>query len=101
MLPGDALKLALAELHIHPTSDCPCDAHIAVMNAWGLARCHEERATIAAWLRDGYNHWGWAGRLAYAARAVTTGAAFALPLGDPFGYLVDLALARCAEPYTG
>lgn len=92
MLPGDALKSVLADIEIHPNGTCPCDEYIQQMNAWGLARCRLERATIVGWLRAGYAAWGWRGRLAYAARAVVTGAAFTVPWDDPIGFIVDKAL---------
>jgi hypothetical protein len=66
------------------------------MDIWGIEGCEKNKDTIVGWLSEGQTRWGWAEKVAAAARAVKTGLAFRLDLSDPFRSLVDIAI-RNAE----
>ena len=95
--PGTELGAMLRTLGIAPGAGCDCKAKQATMDQWGVAKCRERRDEIVGWIREGAPRWGWVERVKAAALAVTTGLAWQLDPTDPYGSLVDLAIARAAE----
>lgn len=96
--PGSVLRAVLAEWGVPRPPGCRCDERAAQMNAWGVDGCRARRAEIAGWLRAEWAALPPAARLAAAARALAAG--FVHPL-DPFGALVDLAIAGAADAARG
>jgi hypothetical protein len=94
--PGTELKALIASMGIQSSPTCDCNARAIQMDIWGIEGCEKNKDTIVGWLSEGQTRWGWAEKVAAAARAVKTGLAFRLDLSDPFRSLVDIAI-RNAE----
>lgn len=92
--PGTQLKLILEELGITPSSECPCNEHVRLMDDWGVEGCKLHREEIIEWLRDEYECWGWRAILKHAAKGLFSGLAFKVSWPDPIPGLVDLAITR-------
>lgn len=92
--PGTELKAILRRLGIVSGPNCECNSRVAVMDQRGVDGCAETRDEIVSWIKDGAPRWGWADHVKAAALAVITGEAWRLNPLDPYGSLVDLAIAR-------
>lgn len=95
--PGTELKKLIASLGINPSPSCDCNAKARQMDEWGVEGCRERRDQIAKDLSDNAPRWKWSDRVKAAALAVTSGLAFKLSVTDPFGSLVDLAIANAEK----
>lgn len=92
--PGTELKAIMASIGINPSASCDCNGKAEKMDQWGVAKCREERETIANWLREGAPRWKWTEKLAAGAAAIATGLAFQVNWADPFPGLIDEAIRR-------
>lgn len=95
--PGTELTNILKVLEIVPNAYCDCAQHANDMDVWGVDGCKERRTQIIAFLKAGFERWGWKEKLAAAATAVTSGLAFKVSWLDPFGDLVDEGIRRAEE----
>lgn len=108
--PGAELKAIFSSLGIDKLEGCQCDAHVARMNAWGVAGCREHFGEIVTWLRDGQDQFGWRDKLKAAASAVKSGLLGELRAtdkwsdltgwADPFPAMVELAIRRAEAKST-
>jgi hypothetical protein len=92
--PGTELKKILASLGVNPSPSCDCNGKAAQMNIWGVKFCRANLETIVGWMKDGAPRWKWTDKVWAASRAVATGLAFKLDLGDPFRSIVVEAIRR-------
>ena len=92
--PGTELKALLAALGVEEKPNCDCNAKSLQMDLWGIAGCREHFDEIVGWMREGQGRWGWAEKMAIAAKAVATGLAFKVNWADPFPGLIEEAIRR-------
>lgn len=86
--PGTELMRLLRELKVQPKKGCPCNQRRWQMDEWGIDGCHANRATIIAWMQDGFDLAGLGEKLKAGALALAKG----LPL--TLDGLLDEAIRR-------
>jgi hypothetical protein len=99
--PGVELAKLIAMLGAKPRAHCHCDEMIGRMNAWGVAGCRAHRAEIVAHLAGAYAGLTWEQVAVAVGQAVTSGLARRLNPLDVCGSLVDLAIERAGDRWTG
>lgn len=66
---GTELMLLLKEIGVEASPNCPCHERARQMNAWGIAGCEENRATIIEWLKESASTLAWLDRAKIAFQA--------------------------------
>jgi len=95
---GDHLQILIQTLGGRPDKcDGECLAMIRKMNRWGADGCRDNRAEIVRHLKKAYRKLHWSDTAAFTARAVASGLAFKIGLGDAAIALVDLAIERAEK----
>lgn len=93
--PGTELKQILEQLGFKLGScTAGCEARVRQMDHWQPRGCRQRRSTIVGWLSEGAARAGWQATAWGAAAAALHFADFWPNPLDPFGSIVDEAIAR-------